>query len=1374
MDIQNKQIEKLTLLLVEDDEVDRRAYRRWLDAVEPGYQYTLAASLAEAQALLAANRFDAIISDYNLGDGTAFDLFERANQSPLIVVTGVGDETIAVEAIKAGAADYLIKDSQRHYLQMLPRIINKAVQHAKAVAARQRAENRSGAFANLAQLLNPITSPKEAAKVIVAVADQLVGWDAAWLALYVPADDELLYVLMMDIVGGKRGEVPPEEPFQEAPSPLVRTVLAEGKQLLLREPPESDKLTSFYAFGDTERQSASLMFVPIRNGPLISGVLSIQSYQPYAYTPADLDTLQALADHAGGAMERIRAEEKLRQQNERLAAIVLENDRLHNEAQKQLHDLSLLYEGSILLSSSLELEQVLQNTAERLARATRADACAISGYYPTGEAVMTLAQYNSTAQWVGDEVGKVYRLTDYPATQAVLESHGCLAIRTNDPAADTAEVALLREWGVQSLLMLPLVVGGQPIGLVEIYRVQSPAGFAPGEINLCEALAQQAAVAIQTARLFEQAHQELGRRQRVENELRSQKALLQSLVSLARAATEFPTLEATLQNVLAIARHLTAAEGGTIFLLNEEQVISRSITSRDSAATTDGGPFGSGTRLTGLVGWVVGRQQPALVADTQTDERWLNLPGEATRSALVVPITSGSWVGGALSLTHHQPGHFSYDHLLLIESAAGQIALALRNVQIYESQRRMAERQTMLYEVLRAAGGQLKVEALVKAARETIARYASWSWIAVALPSEDQRRLIIYADDLLPNFPTTQYMGQGVAGRTYLSGETQYVPDVTADPDYLAGWPNTRSELVIPLRRGENVLGVLNLESEEMNGFSQEDRLLAESLADAIALALDNASLYQESQKHLVELSALYSVTQMTTQSLMIGDVLNQALLSALSALGFDYGFIALTNELSGKLGLVVSHQVPERVARYFQERELEQTLCGYVHHRQQSLILADLAGKSPPAIRTMAEQLASMEVCAYAGAPLLDFDRSLGTICLFGSQPLTNKAVAPALLAAIGHQIALAVVNAQLHRTSTQKHGQLNALIESSRDGILLISPDQHVLVVNATTLELLRLPGQPQDWINRPITEALSVLKSYGPEVVKATIAEMRRVQQGDEPIGEGEYEVSHRVIHWYNLPVVADDRPLGRLIMLHDVSNERALEQMREDLVRDLRNPLTSISGALELLAEDFNEETSSFSRQMLTIAQSGVQQLVGLSSTILDANRLENGRLSLNRQRVEVASLVNELFQIHEVIVRDRRIRLQNDIELDLPPAWADRDLIRRVLQSLIGNAIKFTPAGGTVSVNAQPAERSPAVQEVAGQAGYLLVGVHDGGPVIPADRRGLFFAGSRQPEHGRGVGLAFCRLAVEAHGGRLWIAGSSGQGTAVQFTLPIGR
>ncbi|MBL8131397.1 MAG: response regulator [Anaerolineae bacterium] len=122
----------ISILLVEDDRIDQIAFRRMVDQEALDYDYCIAGSISEARVLLATRRFDLIIADYHLGDGTAFDMLKAREDVPLIIVTGAGSERIAVQAMKAGACDYLTKDSARSYLTMLPFIVENAVQRSIA------------------------------------------------------------------------------------------------------------------------------------------------------------------------------------------------------------------------------------------------------------------------------------------------------------------------------------------------------------------------------------------------------------------------------------------------------------------------------------------------------------------------------------------------------------------------------------------------------------------------------------------------------------------------------------------------------------------------------------------------------------------------------------------------------------------------------------------------------------------------------------------------------------------------------------------------------------------------------------------------------------------------------------------------------------------------------------------------------------------------------------------------------------------------------------------------------------------------------------------------------------------------------------------
>ncbi len=189
------------------------------------------------------------------------------------------------------------------------------VVNSRDVSERKRIEAQRDALSNLGRRLSSITVPEEAARIIQAVAEELFGWDVFMLDLYSAERDEILPILDVDTVNGKRVEFRPGSPTHK-PSGLARSVIEQGAKLVLREQPAS-MLTEAVPFGDTTRPSVSLMLAPVRNRTKVIGVLSIHSYNPGAYSQRDLDTFQVLADYCGGALERIRAEQAYRESEQR-------------------------------------------------------------------------------------------------------------------------------------------------------------------------------------------------------------------------------------------------------------------------------------------------------------------------------------------------------------------------------------------------------------------------------------------------------------------------------------------------------------------------------------------------------------------------------------------------------------------------------------------------------------------------------------------------------------------------------------------------------------------------------------------------------------------------------------------------------------------------------------------------------------------------------------------------------------------------------------------------------------------------------------------------------------------------------------------------
>jgi two-component system, cell cycle sensor histidine kinase and response regulator CckA len=180
---------------------------------------------------------------------------------------------------------------------------------ARDLTQRKQAERLGAAFSNLGHRLSASRTPREAAAIIMEVADKLVRWDACYLHIFTRGGESLTPVLNIDTIDGHR--VPVDQAYVNMElSPMDRRVMREGKLLILRDA-AIENSRELIAFGDKNRRSASLMFVPIRNRDAVIGTLSTQSYSPRAYDESSLDTLQALADHCSGALERIQAEEAL-------------------------------------------------------------------------------------------------------------------------------------------------------------------------------------------------------------------------------------------------------------------------------------------------------------------------------------------------------------------------------------------------------------------------------------------------------------------------------------------------------------------------------------------------------------------------------------------------------------------------------------------------------------------------------------------------------------------------------------------------------------------------------------------------------------------------------------------------------------------------------------------------------------------------------------------------------------------------------------------------------------------------------------------------------------------------------------------------------
>jgi PAS domain S-box-containing protein len=243
----------------------------------------------------------------------------------------------------------------------------------------------------------------------------------------------------------------------------------------------------------------------------------------------------------------------------------------------------------------------------------------------------------------------------------------------------------------------------------------------------------------------------------------------------------------------------------------------------------------------------------------------------------------------------------------------------------------------------------------------------------------------------------------------------------------------------------------------------------------------------------------------------------------------------------------------------------------------------------------------------------------------------------------------------------------------------------------------------------------------------------------------------------------------------IALAVASAERAkLESMKDFLthtiVHDLKNPLASIICAGQLLAEDMRGHMNADQRENLDILNQQAEELKRMVSNILDINRMEEGKLPIRAVLLSPGKLLRDAAGTLKVAAAAERKRVRvRAVPAGLPDAQGDEELLRRVLENLLANALKFTPPGTDVDAGA-----------AAGAAGLEFY-VSDRGPGIPAEYHARIFEKFVQLEDigprkwgGKGLGLAFCKLAVEAHGGRIWVESVPGRGSVFRFTVPFGK
>jgi PAS domain S-box-containing protein len=365
-------------------------------------------------------------------------------------------------------------------------------------------------------------------------------------------------------------------------------------------------------------------------------------------------------------------------------------------------------------------------------------------------------------------------------------------------------------------------------------------------------------------------------------------------------------------------------------------------------------------------------------------------------------------------------------------------------------------------------------------------------------------------------------------------------------------------------------------------------------------------------------------------------------------------------------------------------------------------------------------------------------------------------------VLSGIGSLAGTAIRHAQLFEELQAAHQRYHELFQDNIDAIFITDWEGRIVEANHQA-EVVTCMGA--EALQNQLLQSLSVINQ---DILGEGFSKLKE----SETVS---YETTLQTEFGHSIPVhvyVREVRIDGISYLqwiLHDITERKRLETLRNDLIsmiyHDLRSPLANVVSSLDVLETLLPLDDDPALKSLLNIAVRSTERIQRLTNSLLDMRRLEAGQPLSNPQAVEVPVLIEEAIDAVETTAHTKHQVIQTQLPVLLPEVWADADMIRRVLINLLENAIKYTPQGSQITVGAE-------LQDTK-----VMIWVKDSGMGIPLSEQERIFdkftrLHSNEVVRGFGLGLAYCRLAVEAHGGKIWVDSQPGEGACFCFTLPV--
>lgn len=1227
-----------------------------------------------------------------------------------------------------------------HLIVVAITIITAALFRVAEISQRNLVDrvNELATLNSIGQALAANLSLPDLLQSIYEQVTRLLDTQTFYIALHDPENQTLTFALA--VRNGNREFWKPRQMTNGATEYVIRT----AKPLMVSGTLEEvDRKLGALGIERQGLPALCYLGVPIIVEQEVMGVISVQSHtNPNAYGPAEATLLATFASQA---------------------AIALRNANLYNRIYELADKLALINNVSSLVTASLDLDHVLKTICSVVIEVGYADK---AGIFLSSERDMTLrlAQSIGLSEDYVAQFQEIVRTDDSGPMQVMRQTEPMAISDVHTDSRGLGWRTLAEIEGYTGLLTVPLIASETVIGFMAVFYQQYHL-FTKAELDLMSTLANHVAVAVANARLYDDTQARAGE--------------LSRLVDASRAFTASLNLESVAEQVFLEIDDLLRPDAITIGLLDHGGNFS-SIAQR-------GDIHWSAVQPEGTIGAALRISQPVMLPRDSED---LELLHQLNLSSLyVLPLVSQDKAFGALLVGHKQPRRFSSRERQLVEAMANQAATAIRNAQLFSQvDEALADRVTELSAIeaiSRKISGALKLDTIIDDVLKAALEATNAAHVAFILPAEDPNWLTFFERSRNSGITRNRMItsSTGIVGRVLRTGVIARVDDVRADADYYQRYAESVSELCVPITHQGTIAGAINVESPRLAAFTPSHERFMVNLAQHVAIALNNTQLFEERQQQIETLTRLrkFSLDLLSASSLNQG--LHLIADCALTLTGADDAHVYLYDRRADLLlhGATVSrtgHAVPAKIRPVMGTRMYEAACAGQMNFVEA---LSDEG--------TATTDRAIPGEGAAAWLPLKRADKVLGVLVIaFRGRRFFNDSDTR-IFDLLASQAAIAVENASLFEEVRAGRDQMQLILDSTRDGIVLIDANGSLIVSNQAAEQLLGYPlhlfhgANVLRLVARVRREATSIPNlDFWVDQIHTLLDAIKRAPE--EPTRR-EFEVmsgdTRRYIDETTLPVRNGETGLmGRLIVMRDVTRENELKRMQDEvsdmLVHDLRSPLSGVISSLRLVEDMLDIKDYEDIPHVINIALSSSETQLRMIESLMDIRKWRTGRMPLNPTKCSLNRMIEKVLTTLNAMANEANIQTRNLVTPDFPLLRVDEDLISRVLFNLVDNALRHTPNRGEIRLEAN-------LEHVNGntEPHMARVSVTDTGRGIPPEARERVFEmfvqvpkSALRGHRGSGLGLTFCKLTVEAHGGKIWVGSGPEGGASFMFTLPLVR